>query len=49
MPIKHSKSPKAFKENVKREYEEGRPLAQALAIAYSEKNRATSRDKKEKK
>lgn len=35
MPLIHSPSKKAFKENLKAELEVGRPQKQALAIAYS--------------
>ena len=30
-------TPKAFKENIKREVKAGKPVKQAVAIAYSEK------------
>ena len=40
MPLKKSASPKAFKENVKAEIKAGRPVKQAVAIAYSEKREA---------
>ena len=35
MPLIHSKSKKAFSENVRREMQSGRPQKQAVAIAYS--------------
>jgi len=35
MPIKHSGSQKAFESNLRRELERGKPMKQALAIAYS--------------
>jgi hypothetical protein len=40
MPLIHSKTPKAFKENVKEMYEHGHPLKQSLAAAYSEQRSA---------
>jgi len=35
MPLKKSASPKAFKENIKKEVKAGKPQKQAVAIAYS--------------
>ena len=35
MPLKKSASPKAFKENIKTEVQAGKPVKQAVAIAYS--------------
>lgn len=35
MPLKKSASPKAFKENIKTEVKAGKPVKQAVAIAYS--------------
>jgi len=40
MPLKHSKTAKAFKENIKTEIKAGKPVKQAVAIAYAEKNAA---------
>ena len=40
MPLKKSASPKAFKENIKTEIKAGKPVKQAVAIAYAEKNAA---------
>lgn len=40
MPLKKSTSPKAFRENVKAEVKSGRPVKQAVAIAYSVKREA---------
>lgn len=46
MPLKHSKSPKAFKENIKKEMEAGKPQKQAVAIAYQIKREAEKKSKK---
>jgi hypothetical protein len=40
MPLKTGKSDKTFKQNVKTEYEAGKPLKQSLAIAYSMKKKS---------
>lgn len=40
MPLIKSKSPKAFKENIKAEIKAGKPQKQAVAIAYSVKRTA---------
>jgi len=48
MPLKKSASPKAFKENVKTEIKAGRPVKQAVAIAYAEKREAEKKAKKKK-
>ena len=40
MPLKKSASPKAFKENIKAEVKAGKPVKQAVAIAYSTKRAA---------
>ena len=40
MPLKHSKSKKAFEHNIKAEMDAGKPQPQALAIAYSVKRKA---------
>ena len=37
MPLIKSKSPKAFKENIRTEVKAGKPVKQAVAIAYSVK------------
>lgn len=39
MPLSKSKSSKAFEENIKREIRVGKPVKQAVAIAYSVKRR----------
>jgi len=46
MPLKKSASPKAFKENIKTEVKAGKPVKQAVAIAYAEKNAAKAKAKK---
>jgi len=46
--LKKSTSPKAFKENIKTEIKAGKPVRQAVAIAYSEKREA-EKSKKSKK
>ena len=40
MPLKTSASPKAFSSNVKAEVKAGKPVKQAVAIAYSKKREA---------
>ena len=45
MPLKRSISKKAFKENVRTEVKHGKPVKQAVAIAYSEKRRAKRKKK----
>ena len=46
MPLKKSTSPKAFKENIKAEVKAGKPVKQAVAIAYAEKREAEKAKKK---
>jgi hypothetical protein len=46
MPLKKSTSVKAFKENIKTEVKAGKPVKQAVAIAYAEKNAAKKKTKK---
>jgi len=48
MPLVHGKSKKAFKENIKKEVKEGKPVKQSVAIAYAEKRDAEKRDAKER-
>jgi hypothetical protein len=48
MPLKHSKSEKAFKSNVKAEIKAGKPQKQAVAIAYSVKREAKPKPKGKK-
>jgi hypothetical protein len=43
MPLKKSASKKAFKENIKREVKEKKPVKQAVAIAYNVKRKAVDR------
>ena len=50
MPLIKSMTPKAFKENVKTEVKAGKPVKQAVAIAYSEAREAKkAAEKKPKK
>jgi len=37
MPLQKGKSEKVFKENIRNEVAAGKPVKQAVAIAYSEK------------
>ena len=41
MPLKKSTSKEAFRKNVAAEVKSGRPIKQAVAIAYSVKREAT--------
>lgn len=43
MPLKKGKSEKAFKENIKTEVKAGKPVKQAVAIAYSVKREASKK------
>lgn len=45
MPLIKSKTQKAFKENVKKEIAAGKPLKQAVAIAYATKRQAAKTTK----
>jgi hypothetical protein len=45
MPLKHDKSEKAFKSNVKAEIKAGKPQKQAVAIAYQVKRDAEHKRK----
>ena len=45
MPLKKSTSAKAFKENIKTEVKAGKPVKQAVAIAYAEKREAGKKSK----
>jgi len=44
MPLIKSKSDRAFKKNIATEVKAGKPVKQAVAIAYSEKNAAKKKD-----
>ena len=46
MPLVKSKSPEAFRKNVKAEVAAGKPVKQAVAIAYSVKREAAKPMKK---
>lgn len=46
MPLKKSTSDKAFKSNIKAEVSAGKPVKQAVAVAYSEKRAAENKGKK---
>ena len=46
MPLKKSASKKAFQQNVKAEIKAGKPVKQAVAIAYAEKREAQKEKKK---
>lgn len=46
MPLKKSATQGAFKSNVKKEIEAGKPQKQAVAIAYSVKREAFKKKKK---
>lgn len=46
MSLKRSKSKAAFKSNVVAEVHAGKPVKQAVAIAYSEKRRAGKKKRK---
>ena len=46
MPLIKSKSPKAFKENIKTEVKAGKPQKVAVAIAYKSKQEAEKKAKK---
>ena len=43
MPLKQSTSKKAFKQNIKAEVKAGKPVKQAVAIAYSMKRKAAKK------
>ena len=45
MPLVKSKSKEAFKKNVKTELKAGKPIKEAVAIAYSEKREAGKKKK----
>jgi hypothetical protein len=43
MPLSTGKSPEAFKKNIKTEMAAGKPQKQAVAIAYSQQERAVGK------
>lgn len=43
MPLIKSKSQRAFEQNIKKEMAAGKPIKQAIAIAYSVKRKAKSK------
>jgi len=49
MPLKHSKTEKAFVQNIKTEIKHGRPPKQAVAIAYSVQKEAAKKQASSKK
>ena len=49
MPLKKSASKEAFRSNVRAEVKAGKPVKQAVAIAYSEKRAASKTPRKMKK
>lgn len=49
MPLIHSKSKEAFKENIKKEVHAGKPVKQAVAIAYATKRGAKNKTLSDKK
>jgi hypothetical protein len=48
MPLVKSASKEAFRKNIKAEIKAGKPVKQAVAIAYSEKRAAQSKPMKKK-
>lgn len=48
MPLVKSKSPEAFRKNVKAEVQAGKPVKQAVAIAYSVKRESAKPAMKKK-
>jgi len=48
MPLVKSKTQAAFRKNVAAEVKSGKPIAQSVAIAYSEKRAAQSKPMKKK-
>ncbi|MCG3771567.1 MAG: hypothetical protein JW384_02755 [Nitrosomonadaceae bacterium] len=46
MPLKKSPTPAAFKANIRAEVKAGKPVKQAVAIAYAVKNSAKVAKKK---
>ena len=48
MPLTKSSSKQAFQKNIKAEVKAGRPVKQAVAIAYNVKREAAKKDKPKK-
>lgn len=48
MPLEKGKSKKAFKHNIKMEVEAGKPVKQAVAIAYAKKGESKMKKKEPK-
>lgn len=46
MPLEKGKDKKAFDHNIKAEVKAGKPVKQAVAVAYSEKRQAEKKGKK---
>lgn len=46
MPLKKSKSKAAFKSNIRAEVRAGKPVKQAVAIAYSVKRKSAGKKKR---
>ena len=49
MPLKKSTSKEAFRQNIRAEVKAGKPVKQAVAIAYATKRAATKPAKRSKK
>lgn len=49
MPLIKSKSERAFKENIRKEVRAGKPVKQAVAVAYAVKRKAQSKNGKKSK
>lgn len=46
MPLKSGTGKKTFSSNVRAEVKAGKPVKQAVAIAYSQKRKATAKEKR---
>jgi hypothetical protein len=49
MPLKHSKTEKAFVQNIRAEIKAGKPRDQAVAIAYRAQKEAARKDSAKKR